>query len=160
MSRISRGCVALCVFLILWNKGPLFPREAAGRNLALWLALVVLLCAAFSWISWYHPSQQQLMRQDTRQQPHRTSQHTTIHTLYTYTPTYPLQNNTRDRGPLVCNANNVGYIFQNCLCKKAKSKIRYRYTVVWAYTWTRVSVFVWDKYDVTRTGCFFFWLNN
>lgn len=71
MSEISRGWFALCVFLILGNKGPLFPREAGGRNLALWLTVVPLLRAAFSYISWYHPSQQQLMRQDTRQQPHR-----------------------------------------------------------------------------------------
>ena len=74
MSEIGSGCAALCVFLILGNKGPLFPREAAGRNLALWLALAPSLCAAFSCISWYHPSEQQLMKQDTQQQPHRNKQ--------------------------------------------------------------------------------------
>lgn len=35
MSEADGGGVALCVFLSLWNKGPLFPREAAGENLVL-----------------------------------------------------------------------------------------------------------------------------
>lgn len=34
MSEIGSGWVTLCVFLILRNKGPLFSRETAGRNLA------------------------------------------------------------------------------------------------------------------------------
>ncbi len=120
MSEIGRGCVALCVFLILGNKGPLFPREAAGRNLALWLALVPLLCAAFSCISWYHPSQQQLMRQDTRQRPHRTKlQAQPAHYLCS-AHTHPQQKipiNTRNRVASEGFAiSNVAYILQNCLC--------------------------------------------
>lgn len=126
MSEIGRGCVALCVFLILWNKGPLFPREAAGRNLALWLALVALLCSAFSYISWYHPLQQQLMRQDTRQQPHRTK-HPASTLLLLYTHTYPakIPTNNRDRGLDVGNANNGLHVLR----EKSKSKIKHKYTV-------------------------------
>lgn len=120
MSEIGSGCVALCVFLILGNKGPLFPREAAGRNLALWLALVSLLCAAFSCISWYHPSQQQLMRQDTRQQPHRNKRLAQPEHYFCSTQTHaqihskiPL--NTRNGGQSEEFAiNSVGYIFVNC----------------------------------------------
>lgn len=69
VKKVGRGCIVLCVCLILGNKGPLFLREAAGRNLAPWLVQVPLLSAAFSCFSWHHPLPKQLMRQDKWHKP-------------------------------------------------------------------------------------------
>lgn len=175
MSEISRGCVALCVFLILGNKGPLFPREAAGRNLALWLALVPLLCAAFSCTSWYHPSQQWLMRQDTRQQPHKAKPPRPASTLLLLDTQIcsKIPINTRNRGPNEgFPASDVGYFPKSFVFKKPSLRKKV-YMCVFVCKWTCVLVFVWNKrgYDVTRTAPsdvwqsmssfwrFFFWPN-